>query len=118
MEAFLDKCRGYVSTIFVQTGTLEVGNYILAVKHSGKIKAMFNERGNPLTSVAPSTPVSILGVDGAPQAGDTFHVLEDEKEAKQIAAQRTQLLREQNVRTHRHITLDEIGSRIALGESQ
>jgi translation initiation factor IF-2 len=116
VEAFLDKGRGYVSTILVQTGTLEVGDYILAGKHSGKIKAMFNERGNPLTSVAPSTPVSILGLDGAPQAGDNFHVLEDEKEAKQIAAKRTQLLREQNVRTQRHITLDEIGRRIALGE--
>ena len=116
VEAFLDKGRGYVSTILVQTGTLEIGDYILAGKHSGKIKAMFDERGNPLTSVPPSTPVSILGLDGAPQAGDNFHVLEDEKEAKQIAAKRTQLLREQNVRTQRHITLDEIGRRIALGE--
>ncbi len=116
VEAFLDKGRGYVSTILVQTGTLEIGDYILAGKHSGKIKAMFDVRGNPLTSVPPSTPVSILGLDGAPQAGDNFHVLEDEKEAKQIAAKRTQLLREQNVRTQRHITLDEIGRRIALGE--
>ncbi len=116
VEAFLDKGRGYVSTILVQTGTLEIGDYLLAGKHSGKIKAMFNERGNPLESVPPSTPVSILGLDGAPQAGDNFHVLEDEKEAKQIAAKRTQLLREQNVRTQRHITLDEIGRRIALGE--
>jgi translation initiation factor IF-2 len=116
VEAFLDKGRGYVSTILVQTGTLEIGDYILAGKHSGKIKAMFDERGNPLISVPPSTPVSILGLDGAPQAGDNFHVLEDEKEAKQIAAKRTQLLREQNVRTQRHITLDEIGRRIALGE--
>jgi translation initiation factor IF-2 len=116
VEAFLDKGRGYVSTILVQTGTLEIGDYLLAGKHSGKIKAMFDERGNPLTSVPPSTPVSILGLDGAPQAGDNFHVLEDEKEAKQIAAKRTQLLREQNVRTQRHITLDEIGRRIALGE--
>jgi translation initiation factor IF-2 len=116
VEAFLDKGRGYVSTILVQNGTLEIGDYILAGKHSGKIKAMFDERGNPLESVPPSTPVSILGLDGAPQAGDNFHVLEDEKEAKQIAAKRTQLLREQNVRTQRHITLDEIGRRIALGE--
>ena len=116
VEAFLDKGRGYVSTILVQTGTLEIGDYILAGKHSGKIKAMFNERGNPLEHVPPSTPVSILGLDGAPQAGDNFHVLDDEKEAKQIAAKRTQLLREQNVRTQRHITLDEIGRRIALGE--
>ena len=116
VEAFLDKGRGYVSTILVQTGTLRIGDYILAGKHSGKIKAMFDERGNHLEMAPPSTPVSILGLDGAPQAGDNFHVLEDEKEAKQIAAKRTQLLREQNVRTQRHITLDEIGRRIALGE--
>ena len=116
VEAFLDKGRGYVSTMLVQTGTLKIGDYILAGKHSGKIKAMFNERGKNLESAPPSTPVSILGLDGAPQAGDNFHVLEDEKEAKQIAAKRTQLLREQNVRTQRHITLDEIGRRIALGE--
>jgi len=116
VEAYLDKGRGYVSTILVQTGTLQIGDYILAGKHSGKVKAMFDERGNPLEAVPPSTPVSILGLDGAPQAGDNFYVLEDEKEAKQIAAKRTQLLREQNVRTQRHITLDEIGRRIALGE--
>jgi translation initiation factor IF-2 len=95
---------------------LNVGDYILAGKHSGKIKAMFDERGNTLESVPPSSPVSVLGLDGAPQAGDNFNVLEDEKEAKQIAAKRTQLQREQNVRTQRHITLDEIGRRIALGE--
>ena len=116
VEAFLDKGRGYVSTILVQTGTLKIGDYILAGKHSGKVKAMFDERGNPLAQVPPSTPVSILGLDGAPQAGDNFNVLQDEKEAKQIAAKRTQLLREQNVRTQRHITLDEIGRRIALGD--
>jgi translation initiation factor IF-2 len=116
VEAFLDKGRGYVSTILVQTGTLKIGDYILAGKHSGKVKAMFDERGNPLEKSPPSTPVSILGLDGAPQAGDNFNVLQDEKEAKQIAAKRTQLLREQNVRTQRHITLDEIGRRIALGE--
>ena len=116
VEAFLDKGRGYVSTILVQTGTLKIGDYILAGKHSGKVKAMFDERGNPLEKSPPSTPVSILGLDGAPQAGDNFNVLKDEKEAKQIAAKRTQLLREQNVRTQRHITLDEIGRRIALGE--
>ena len=116
VEAFLDKGRGYVSTILVQTGTLEIGDYILAGKHSGKVKAMFDERGNPLEQSPPSTPVSILGLDGAPQAGDNFNVLKDEKEANQIAAKRTQLQREQNVRTQRHITLDEIGRRIALGE--
>ncbi|MBT6568108.1 MAG: translation initiation factor IF-2 [Flavobacteriales bacterium] len=116
VEAYLDKGRGYVSTVLVQTGTLEIGDYILAGKHSGKVKAMFNERGNAFESAPPSTPVSILGLDGAPQAGDNFNVLVDEREAKQIAAKRTQLLREQNVRTQRHITLDEIGRRIALGD--
>jgi len=118
VEAYLDKGRGYVSTVLVQTGTLKIGDYILAGKHSGKVKAMFDERGNTLEAAPPSTPVSILGLDGAPQAGDNFNVLEDEREAKQIAAKRTQLLREQNVRTQRHITLDEIGRRIALGDFQ
>ena len=116
VEAYLDKGRGYVSTILVQTGTLKIGDYLLAGKHSGKVKAMFDERGNTLDLAPPSTPVSILGLDGAPQAGDNFNVLQDEREAKQIAAKRTQLLREQNVRTQRHITLDEIGRRIALGD--
>ena len=118
VEAFLDKGRGYVSTLLVQTGTLKIGDYILAGKQSGKVKAMFNESGKPLNEAPPSTPVSILGLDGATQAGDNFIVLEDEREAKQIAAKRTQLLREQNVRTQRHITLDEIGRRIALGDFQ
>ena len=118
VEAYLDKGRGYVSTILVQTGTLKIGDYILAGKHSGKVKAMFDERGNDIAEAPPSTPISILGLDGAPQAGDNFNVLEDEREAKQIAAKRTQLLREQNVRTQRHITLDEIGRRIALGDFQ
>ncbi|MEN8845004.1 MAG: translation initiation factor IF-2 [Candidatus Arcticimaribacter sp.] len=118
VEAYLDKGRGYVSTILVQTGTLKIGDYILAGKHSGKVKAMFDERGNDISEAPPSTPISILGLDGAPQAGDNFNVLEDEREAKQIAAKRTQLLREQNVRTQRHITLDEIGRRIALGDFQ
>ncbi len=116
VEAYLDKGRGYVSTVLVQNGTLKKGDYLLAGKHSGKVKALFNERGTPLNEAPPATPVSILGLDGAPQAGDSFHVLEDEREAKQIAAKRTQLIREQSVRTQRHITLDEIGRRIALGE--
>ncbi|MBT8235807.1 MAG: translation initiation factor IF-2 [Bacteroidia bacterium] len=116
VEAFLDKGRGYVSTILVQGGTLEIGDYVLAGTCSGKVKAMQDERGNTVEKAGPSTPISILGLDGAPQAGDTFRVLEDEKEAKQIAAKRSQLLREQSVRTQRHITLDEIGRRIALGE--
>jgi len=116
VEAYLDKGRGYVTTILVQNGTLKLGDYILAGKQSGKVKAMFDERGNNTKITLPSTPISILGLDGAPQAGDTFNVLEDEREAKLIAAKRTQLVREQNVRTQRHITLDEIGRRIALGE--
>ncbi|WP_412987879.1 translation initiation factor IF-2 [Pontimicrobium sp. IMCC45349] len=116
VEAFLDKGRGYVSTILVQAGTLKVGDYVLAGKNSGKVKAMHDERGNNVKEAGPSTPVSILGLDGAPQAGDKFNVFQDEREAKQIAAKRTQLQREQSVRTQRHITLDEIGRRIALGE--
>lgn len=116
VEAFLDKGRGYVATVLVQAGTLKVGDYVLAGRNSGKVKAMHDERGNNVTSAGPSTPVSILGLDGAPQAGDKFNVFEDEREAKQIAAKRAQLQREQSVRTHRHITLDEIGRRIALGD--
>ncbi|APY08708.1 translation initiation factor IF-2 [Winogradskyella sp. J14-2] len=118
VEAYLDKGRGYVSTILVQAGTLKVGDYVLAGKNSGKVKAMHDERGNDIEAAGPSTPVSILGLDGAPQAGDKFNVFEDEREAKQIAAKRTQLQREQSVRTQRHITLDEIGRRIALGDFQ
>ncbi len=116
VEAFLDKGRGYVSTILVQAGTLEIGDYVLAGTCSGKIKAMQDERGKSVKKAGPSTPISILGLDGAPQAGDKFNVFEDEKEAKQIASKRSQLQREQSVRTQRHITLDEIGRRIALGE--
>ncbi len=116
VEAFLDKGRGYVSTILVQGGTLDIGDYVLAGTCSGKTKAMQDERGKVVKKAGPSTPISILGLDGAPQAGDKFHVLEDEREAKQIAAKRSQLLREQSVRTQRHITLDEIGRRIALGD--
>jgi translation initiation factor IF-2 len=116
VEAFLDKGRGYVSTILVQGGTLEVGDYVLAGQHSGKVKAMHDERGKKIKKAGPSTPVSILGLDGAPQAGDKFNVFEDEREAKDIAGRRTQLQREQSVRTQRHITLDEIGRRIALGD--
>ncbi len=116
VEAFLDKGRGYVSTILVQSGTLQIGDYVLAGTCSGKVKAMQDERGKNVKIAGPSTPISILGLDGAPQAGDKFRVLDDEKEAKQIAAKRSQLLREQTVRTQRHITLDEIGRRIALGD--
>ena len=118
LEAYLDKGRGYVSTVLVQNGSLKIGDYILAGKTSGKVKAMFDESGNSLEVAQPSTPVSVLGLDGAPQAGDQFKVLEDEKEAKQIAAKRTQLVREQSVRTQKHLTLDEIGRRIAIGDFQ
>ena len=116
VEAFLDKGRGYVSTILVQAGTLKIGDYVLAGKNSGKVRAMHDERGNDVHEAGPSTPISILGLDGAPQAGDKFTVFKDEREAKQIAVKRTQLQREQSVRTQRHITLDEIGRRIALGD--
>ena len=116
VEAFLDKGRGYVSTILVENGTLKIGDYLLAGTCSGKVRAMHDERGHVIKAAGPSTPISVLGLDGAPQAGDKFNVLEDEREAKQIAAKRSQLLREQTVRTQRHITLDEIGRRIALGD--
>ncbi|GGG18329.1 translation initiation factor IF-2 [Dokdonia pacifica] len=116
VEAFLDKGRGYVSTVLVQGGTLRVGDYLLAGTCSGKVKAMHDERGKKIKEAGPSTPVSVLGLDGAPQAGDKFNVMDDEREAKDIASKRTQLQREQNVRTQRHITLDEIGRRIALGD--
>lgn len=116
VEAYLDRGRGYVATVLVQAGTLKIGDYVLAGRHSGKIKAMHDERGHEIKEAGPSTPVSILGLDGAPQAGDKFKVMIDEREAKDIASKRTQLQREQNVRTQRHITLDEIGRRIALGD--
>lgn len=116
VEALLDKGRGYVSTIMVQAGTLKIGDYLLAGKHSGKVRAMFDDKGNNLQVAGPSTPVSILGLDGAPQAGDKFNVFEDEREAKQIASKRSQLQREQSVRTQKTLTLDEIGRRIALGD--
>ena len=116
VEAQLDKGRGYVSTILVQSGTLKIGDYVLAGKNHGKIKAMQDERGNTVLEAGPSMPVSILGLDGASTAGDKFNVFEDEREAKQIASKRAQLMREQSVRTQRHITLAEIGRRIALGQ--
>jgi translation initiation factor IF-2 len=116
VEAQLDKGRGYVTTILVQAGTLKIGDYILAGKNSGKVKAMFDDKGNNVDQAGPSTPVSILGLDGAPQAGDKFNVFDDEREAKQIASKRSQLQREQSVRTQKTLTLDEIGRRIALGD--
>jgi translation initiation factor IF-2 len=116
IEARLDKGKGYISTLLVQSGTLNIGDYILVGQYSGKVRALYDERGNQIKSAGPSMPVSILGLDGAPQAGDKFNVFVDEKEAKQIAAKRTQLVREQGVRTQKHITLDEIGRRIAIGD--
>ena len=116
VEASLDKGRGYVSTILVQNGTLRVGDYLVAGSNHGKVRAMLDERGNQIKEAGPSTPVTVLGLDGAPTAGDKFRVYEDEREAKQIASKREQLQREQTIRTQRHITLDEIGRRIALGD--
>ena len=116
IEARLDKGKGYLTTLLVQNGCLQIGDYFLAGKFSGKVKALYDERGNQINSAGPSMPVSVLGLDGAPQAGDKFNVFLDEKEAKQIASKRTQLVREQSVRTQKHLTLDEIGRRIAIGE--
>ena len=118
IEASLDKGKGYVTTILVQKGTLKVGDYVLAGSYSGKIKSLLNERGNEITEAGPSTPATLLGLNGAPTAGDVFNVMESEQEAKKIATKRMQLQREQSVRTTKHITLDEIGRRIALGEFQ
>ena len=116
IEARLDKGKGYITTLLVQNGSLSVGDYFLVGQNSGKVRALYDERGNQIKSAGPSMPVSVLGLDGAPQAGDKFNVFSDEKEAKQIASKRTQLVREQSVRTQKHLTLDEIGRRIALGE--
>lgn len=118
VEATLDKGRGYTTTILVQNGTLRIGDYLLAGQYSGKVKAMFDERQHPVKEAGPSTPVSILGLDGAPQAGDKFKVMTDEREAKDIATKRQQLQREQSMRTQKHITLDEIGRRLAIGDFQ
>ncbi len=118
IEASLDKGRGYVTTLLVQYGTMKVGDTLIAGKEFGKIKAMHDESGKPVESAGPSRPVSVLGMNGAASAGDVFNVLEDEKEMKQIASKRQQLQREQGLRTTKHITLDEIGRRIALGDFQ
>ena len=116
VESTLDKGRGYVTNLLVQGGTLKVGDAILAGQYSGKIKAMFDETGERIVSAGPSTPVSVLGFDGAPSAGDNFNVFEDEKEARVIATKRQQLQREQGVRTQKTVTLEELGRRIAVGE--
>ncbi len=118
VESSLDKGRGYTTTLLVQGGTLRVGDILLAGTHMGKVKAMYNERGKSVNEVGPATPVLILGMNGAPQAGDKFNVISSEKEAKEIANKREQLQREQGMRTQKHITLDEIGRRIAIGNFQ
>jgi len=115
IEATLDKGRGITTTVMVQSGTLHVGDPILAGTHQGKVRAMFDERGKKMKEAGPSTPVVILGFDGAPQAGDKFLVAKSEQEAKEIATKRQQLQREQGIRAHKHITLDEIGRRLAIG---
>ena len=118
IESSLDRGRGYVATMLVQAGTLKVGDVVLAGQYFGHVKAMFNERNQKIDSAGPSEPVIILGLDGAPQAGEKFHVMEQERDARQIANKREQLAREQGLRTQKHITLDEIGRRIAIGNSQ
>ena len=116
IESALDKGRGYVAKILVQDGTLRVGDMVLAGTTYGKVKAMFNERNQPLKEAGPSTPLLLLGLNGAPQAGDNFNVMTDEREVKTIANRRQQLQREMGIRTQKHITLDEIGRRIAIGD--
>jgi translation initiation factor IF-2 len=116
IESELDKGRGYVSTILVQNGSLNVGDVVLAGTYFGKVKAMFNERNQRIKTAAPAEPVLILGLNGAPQAGDNFNVMATEQEAREIANRREQLQREQSLRTKKHFTLDELGRRIALGD--
>ena len=115
IESSLDKGRGYLATVLVQEGTLKTGDMVLSGSYYGRIKAMFNERGQKVKEAGPSTPVSILGLNGAPSAGDKFNVMSDEKEAKAIANKREQLIRIQGIKTQKHMTLDEIGRRIAIG---
>ncbi|MEQ8363178.1 MAG: translation initiation factor IF-2 [Cyclobacteriaceae bacterium] len=115
VEAALDKGRGYVTTVMVQAGTLKIGDIILAGSNFGRVKAMFDDTGSKVKSVGPSTPVLVLGLDGATQAGEKFSVMETDREAREIAAKRSQIQREQNIRTKKHITLDEIGRRLAIG---
>ena len=118
IEASLDKGKGYLTTILVEAGTLRLGNYVLAGCYSGKVKALLDERDGKMDAAGPSVPAVLLGLNGAPQAGDKFNVMDDEREAKNIASKRMQLQREQGVRTQKHITLDEIGRRLALGDFQ
>jgi translation initiation factor IF-2 len=115
IEAQLDKGRGYLSTLLIQAGTLKLGDMMLAGAHYGRVKAMFDHRGNKLTKVGPAQPALVLGLNGAPQAGDKLNVLENEREAREVAGKREQILREQNMRVRKHITLEEIGRRKAIG---
>jgi translation initiation factor IF-2 len=116
IESSLDKGKGYVTNILVEAGTLNVGDVVLVGRNFGKVRAMHDERGKVVKSAGPATPVSILGINGAPNAGDKFHVMDDEKEARSIATKREQLYREQGLRTTKHITLEEIGRRLAIGD--
>jgi translation initiation factor IF-2 len=116
IESSLDKGKGYVTNMLVQAGTMKIGDAILVGRHFGKVRAMQDEHGNSISEAGPSQPVSVLGINGAPSAGDKFNVLDDEKEAKSIATKREQLFREQGLRTTKHITLDEIGRRLAIGD--
>ena len=118
IEASLDKGRGYVTTILVETGTLRIGDVILAGQYFGKVRAMINDLGERIKEAGPSTPVQILGIPGAPQAGDKFNIMENEREAREIATKREQIMREQSMRAKKHITLDEIGRRKAIGNFQ
>jgi translation initiation factor IF-2 len=118
IESSLDKGRGFVATILVKAGTLRLGDVVIAGSYYGHVKAMYNERNQKISEAGPSMPVLILGLNGAPQAGDKFNVMESDKEAKDIATKRAQLQREQGLRTQKHITLDEIGRRIAIGNFQ
>lgn len=116
LESSLDKGRGYVAKVLIQNGTMNIGDMVLAGAHFGRVKAMYNERNQRVDTAGPSTPVLLLGLDGAPQAGDKFNVMKDDREAKAIANKRLQLQREQGIRSQKHITLDEIGRRIAIGD--
>jgi len=116
LESSLDKGRGYVAKVLIQNGTMNIGDMVLAGAHFGRVKAMYNERNQRVDTAGPSTPVLLLGLDGAPQAGDKFNVMKDDREAKTIANKRLQLQREQGIRSQKHITLDEIGRRIAIGD--
>ena len=115
IEASLDKGRGYVTTLMVQAGTLKVGDVMVAGSNHGRVKAMFDDTGNKVIAAGPSTPVQVLGLDGAPQAGEKFQVMESDREARELANKRGQIIREQSIRTKKHITLDEIGRRLAIG---